>query len=108
FVAVLGASSYTYAEATWSQGSHDWIASHERAFEFFEGVSSLLIPDYVSRNIIVVERTRCAGVSELGRARVGRHSTRSPTYMPAAGLRDSLPGAPHVVMRAFGGLLSRG
>jgi transposase len=30
FVAVLGASSYTYAEATWSQQLPDWIASHVR------------------------------------------------------------------------------
>jgi len=27
FVAVLGASNYTYAEATWSQGLADWIGS---------------------------------------------------------------------------------
>ena len=33
FVAVLGASSYTYAEATWSQQLPDWIASHVRCFE---------------------------------------------------------------------------
>ena len=32
FVAVLGASSYTYAEATWSQTLPDWIGSHVRAF----------------------------------------------------------------------------
>jgi transposase len=34
FVAVLGASNYTYAEATWSQGLQDWIGAHIRAFEF--------------------------------------------------------------------------
>ncbi len=45
FVAVLGASSYTYAEATWSQKLPDWIASHQRAFRFFGGVSELLVPD---------------------------------------------------------------
>jgi transposase len=32
FVAVLGASSFTYAEATWSQKLPDWIAAHVRAF----------------------------------------------------------------------------
>jgi transposase len=52
FVAVLGASSYTYAEATWTQGLPDWIASHQRAFQFFGGVPELLVPDYVPRNII--------------------------------------------------------
>ena len=45
FVAVLGASSYTYAEATWTQTLPDWTASHVRAFEFYGGCSELLIPD---------------------------------------------------------------
>lgn len=45
FVAVLGASNYTFAEATWSQQSPDWIASHERAFAFLGGVVDLLVPD---------------------------------------------------------------
>lgn len=34
FVAVLGASNYTYAEATWTQGLPDWIGSHKRTFAF--------------------------------------------------------------------------
>ena len=37
FVATLGASSYTFAEATWTQSLPDWIASHVRAFGFFGG-----------------------------------------------------------------------
>ena len=45
FVAVLGASNYTYAEATWTQTLPDWTASHVRAFEFYGGCSELLIPD---------------------------------------------------------------
>jgi transposase len=45
FVAVLGASSYTYAEATWTQELPQWIASHQRAFAFFGGVVELLVPD---------------------------------------------------------------
>jgi transposase len=45
FVAVWGASSYTFAEATWSQGLADWIGSHVRAFEFGGGVPELVIPD---------------------------------------------------------------
>jgi transposase len=45
FVAVLGASSYTYAEATWSQQLPDWIASHVRCFEFLGCVPALLVPD---------------------------------------------------------------
>jgi transposase len=45
FVAVLGASSYTYAEATRSQTLPDWISSHIRAFNFFQGCPLLVIPD---------------------------------------------------------------
>lgn len=45
FVAVLGASNYTYAEATYSQGLEDWVTSHARCFEFLGGVPELVIPD---------------------------------------------------------------
>jgi transposase len=45
FVAVWGASNYTFAEATWSQGLPDWIGSHVRAFEFSGGLPELVIPD---------------------------------------------------------------
>ena len=54
FVAVLGASNYTYAEATWTQTLPDWCASHVRAFEFMGGSTELLMPDDVPRNIIDV------------------------------------------------------
>ena len=45
FVAVLGASNYTYIEATWSQQLPDWIGSHVRALDFFGGVTELWVPD---------------------------------------------------------------
>ena len=45
FVAVLGASNYTYAEATWTQGLADWIGAHMRAFEFLGGVPEIVVPD---------------------------------------------------------------
>jgi len=51
FVAVLGASSYTFAEASWSQGLPDWIGSHERAFAFFGGAPELLIPDNLKSGV---------------------------------------------------------
>ncbi|MBU0985505.1 MAG: IS21 family transposase [candidate division Zixibacteria bacterium] len=51
FVAVLGASSYLYCEATWSQGLPDWIASHIRAFEFFGGVPEVLVPDNLKSGV---------------------------------------------------------
>ncbi|MGN7712643.1 IS21 family transposase [Agrobacterium radiobacter] len=45
FVAVLGASSFTYAEATWTQTLPDWIGSHVRLFRFIGGVPRLIVPD---------------------------------------------------------------
>jgi transposase len=45
FVASLGASSYTYAEATQTQNLADWIGAHVRAFRFYGGVAELVIPD---------------------------------------------------------------
>jgi transposase len=45
FVAVLGASSYTFAEATTGQDLRSWIGSHMRAFEFFGGVVEVVVPD---------------------------------------------------------------
>jgi transposase len=45
FVAVLGASNYTYAEATWSQDLGSWIRAHVRALEFLGGAPALLVPD---------------------------------------------------------------
>ncbi len=44
FVAVLGASSYSYAEATWTQALPDWAMSHVRA-NFFGGVAEVWVPD---------------------------------------------------------------
>ena len=37
FVAVLGCSNYTFAEATWTQSLPDWLGSHVRALTFFGG-----------------------------------------------------------------------
>ncbi|HEY6291643.1 MAG TPA: IS21 family transposase [Terriglobia bacterium] len=45
FVAVLGASNFTYAQATWTQGLCDFVAAHVRAFEAIGGVTQLLVPD---------------------------------------------------------------
>src|SRR5882762_9972599 len=45
FVAVLGASSLTYAEATWTQTLPDWIGGHVRMFRYYGGVARLLVPD---------------------------------------------------------------
>jgi transposase len=51
FVATLGASSYTFAEATESQALPDWIGSHVRAFAFFGGVTELLVCDNLKSGV---------------------------------------------------------
>ena len=45
FVAVLGCSNYTFAEATWTQGVPDWLGSHVRALAFIDGVPAAIVPD---------------------------------------------------------------
>jgi transposase len=45
FVAALGASNYTYAEATWTEAKVDWIGAQCRALAFIDGVPELLVPD---------------------------------------------------------------
>ena len=44
-LAALGASSYSFAEATQTQQSADFLASHVRAFEYLGGVTAALVPD---------------------------------------------------------------
>jgi transposase len=51
FVAVLGASNYTYAEATWTQGLSDWIGAHTRTFEFVGGVTAMVVCDNLRSGI---------------------------------------------------------
>src|SRR6202165_3718467 len=53
FVAVLGASNYTYAEATRTQQVPDWIASHQRAFQFLGGVTAAIVPDQLTSGVVV-------------------------------------------------------
>ena len=51
FIAVLGASNYTFAEAFINQQLFNWIEAHIHAFEFFGGVSQVLIPDNVRTGV---------------------------------------------------------
>jgi transposase len=44
FVAVLGASNYTYAETTQDQQMASWIGAHVRTFEFLGGCPQLVVP----------------------------------------------------------------
>ena len=45
FVAVMGGSNYTFAEATESQKLKDWVMSHVRAFEFFNAIPEVVVAD---------------------------------------------------------------
>lgn len=51
FVAAMGASSYYYAEATWSQGLKDWLCSHVRTFEYLGGVPNMVVPDNLKSGV---------------------------------------------------------
>ena len=51
FVAALGASSYTFAEATWTQTLPDWIGSHTRAYAFLGGVPAMTVSDNLRSGI---------------------------------------------------------
>ncbi|MCL6446144.1 MAG: IS21 family transposase [Alicyclobacillus sp.] len=56
FVAVLGASSYAYIEAQWSQNLASFIGGHVRAFEFFGGVPELIVPDNLKSAVLKPDR----------------------------------------------------
>ena len=51
FVAALGASNYTYAEARWTETLPDWIGAHVNAFAAIGGVSKALVPDNLKAGI---------------------------------------------------------
>ena len=63
FVASLGASKYTYAEATWTQSIPDWISSHIRMFEFFGCAPEILVPDNLKSAIKTACRYEPEGTS---------------------------------------------
>ena len=52
FVAVLGASGYTYVHATYSQKQRDFIQSHTQAYDFFGGTPLIVVPDNLKSAII--------------------------------------------------------
>jgi transposase len=51
FIAALGASSYTYAEARWSETLPDWIGAHVNALDFLGGVPKAAVPDNLKAGI---------------------------------------------------------
>lgn len=51
FVAVLGCSNYTYAEASWTQALADWLGAHVRALTFFGGAPAAIVPDNLKSGV---------------------------------------------------------
>ena len=56
FVAVLGFSNYTHAEATASQGAGDWLGAHVRALQYFGGVPRAVVPDNLKSGVAKAHR----------------------------------------------------
>ena len=48
---MLGASSFTYAEAVWSQKLPDWIAAHVHTFAYFGGAARQTVSDNLKAGI---------------------------------------------------------
>jgi transposase len=72
FVAVLGASSYTYAEATLTQELEHWIGAHIRTFEFLGGLPELIVYDFVAgHKIVLLWRAPLCGRDRQERLRMG-------------------------------------
>jgi len=80
FVAVLGASNYTYAEATWTQGLSDWIGSHTRTFAFIGGIPAMVVSDNLRSGVTKAcfyER-HTAGKAEILHAGFRGEAARKP------------------------------
>jgi transposase len=71
FVATLGASNYTYAEATWTQSLPDWIVSHTRTFKFLGGVPEIIVPDNLKTGV----NKSCRYEPRIGIGDVGSKTT---------------------------------
>lgn len=56
FVATLGASSYTYAEATLDQSLESWVKAHERMSDYFGGSSEIWTPDNLKSGVVWADR----------------------------------------------------
>jgi len=56
FVATLGASSYTWAEATRDQQMEAWLRCHVHAFEYFHGIPALAVPDNTKTGVTRAHR----------------------------------------------------
>jgi transposase len=51
FVATLPCSQLSYAEATLSMNLHSWITAHKHAYEYFGGVTQIVVPDNLKASV---------------------------------------------------------
>lgn len=56
FVGCLGASQFIFTEATATQQLPDWIQSHIHMFEYFGGVSEIVVPDNLKSGVTTAHR----------------------------------------------------
>ena len=78
FVATLGASSYTYAEANWTQALPDWIGSHSRAVAYFGGVPRQVVPDNLKAGVVKA----CLYEPEINRTYAGMAAHYDTAIVP--------------------------
>ena len=78
FVAVMGASNFTYAEASWTQALADWIGAHTRAFAAIGGVPKLLVPD----NTKVAVIKACLYEPQVNRTPASAGAGSTPRWRP--------------------------
>jgi hypothetical protein len=80
FVAVLGASNYTYAEATRTRQLPDWLGSHQHALAFFGGVPGAIVPDQLKSGVTVPCRYEPGVQRRTGPPLRHRHPARAATW----------------------------
>lgn len=95
FVGVLGASNFTFAEATMTQRSPDFIGSHVRMLECFGGVPAALVPDQLKSGV----SRSCWYDPKIQRTYEAMAEHYNTTVMPAR------PGKPRDKAKVEGGVL---
>ena len=82
FVAVLGASNYTYAEARWSEGLADWIGAHVNAFNMIGGVPKAVVCDNLKAGVTVACRYK-PGINRTYQELAEHYNTAIPRVREA-------------------------
>jgi transposase len=69
FVVVMGASNFTYVEATWTQGLGDWVGAHTRTLAAIGSVPRLIVPDNAKVAVIGLAFTSPRSIESMPRWR---------------------------------------